>query len=119
MRDIRRTFRQTLWLVAMLTVPLVALLWNTGAVLVLLGQDARLAALAQDYIRAYLWSIPIFLVTMSLRNFLSALERPLWSLVIGIIGAIAGPMSPPFSSAARESSSSPPFCFPDLTEWQE
>ncbi len=87
-RDIRRTFRQTLWLVAMVTVPLVLLLWNTGAVLKLLGQDARLAALAQDYIRAYLWSIPIFLVTMSLRNFLSALERPMWSLVIGVIGVL-------------------------------
>lgn len=87
-RDIRRTFRQTLWLVAMVTVPLVLLLWNTGAVLLLLGQDARLAQLAQDYIRAYLWSIPIFLVTMSLRNFLSALERPMWSLVIGVIGVL-------------------------------
>ena len=87
-RDIRRTFRQTLWLVAMVTGPLVLLLWNTGAVLILLGQDARLAALAQDYIRAYLWSIPIFLVTMSLRNFLSALERPMWSLVIGVIGVL-------------------------------
>lgn len=87
-RDIRRTFRQTLWLVAMLTIPLAALLWNTGTALLWLGQDARLAALAQDYIRAYLWSIPIFLVTMSLRNFLSVLERPRWSLVIGIIGVV-------------------------------
>lgn len=88
-RDIRRTFRQTLWLIAMLTVPLVALLWNTGAVLELLGQNARLAALAQDYIRAYLWSIPLFLVTMAIRNFLAALERPMWSLIIGVIGVIA------------------------------
>jgi MATE family multidrug resistance protein len=87
-RDIRRTFRQTLWLVAMVTLPLVALLWNTGAVLRLLGQDPELAALAQDYIRAYLWSIPLFLVTMSLRNFLSALERPMWSLIIGVIGVV-------------------------------
>jgi multidrug resistance protein, MATE family len=87
-RDIRRTFRQTLWLVAMVSVPLIGLLWNTGAVLRLLGQDAQLAALAQDYIRAYLWSIPLFLITMSLRNFLSVLERPMWSLVIGVIGVV-------------------------------
>ncbi|WP_432768204.1 MAG: MATE family efflux transporter [Sphingopyxis sp.] len=87
-RDIRRTFRQTLWLVAMLSVPLLVILWNTGAILTLLGQDARLSALAQDYIRAYMWSIPLFLVTLAFRNFLAALERPLWSLIVGVVGVL-------------------------------
>lgn len=87
-RDIRRTFRQTLWLVALVSVPMLLLLWHTGPILRLLGQDAGLASLAQDYVRAYMWSIPLFLSTMAIRNFLSALERPLWSLVIGVLGVL-------------------------------
>ncbi len=87
-RDIRRTFRQALWLVAMLSVPMLLILWNTGAILLLLGQDAGLAALAQDYIRAYMWSIPLFLATLVFRNFLAALERPMWSLVVGVVGVL-------------------------------
>ncbi|KTE14074.1 MATE family efflux transporter [Sphingopyxis sp. H115] len=88
-RDIRRTFRQTLWLVAVVAVPMLFILWNTGAILNLLGQDRVLAALAQDYVRAYMWSIPLFLATLAFRNFLAALERPMWSLVVGVVG-VAG-----------------------------
>lgn len=87
-RDIRRTFRQTLWLVAMVSVPMLILLWHTGAILLLLGQDATLAAIAQNYIRAYMWSIPLFLTTLAFRNFLAALERPLWSLIVGVVGVL-------------------------------
>ncbi len=87
-RDIRRTFRQALWLVAAVSVPMMALLWQSGAILRLMGQDAALAALAQDYIRAYQWSIPLFLMTMVIRNFIAALERPLWSLVVGVGGVL-------------------------------
>lgn len=87
-RDIRRTFRQTLWLVAVIAVPMLAILWNTGAILDLLGQDRMLAALAQDYVRAYMWSIPLFLATLAFRNFLAALERPMWSLIVGVVGVL-------------------------------
>src|SRR3546814_11235772 len=47
-RDIRRTFRQTLWLVALLSVPMLLILWNTGAILLLVGQNATLAALRSE-----------------------------------------------------------------------
>lgn len=87
-RDIRRTFRQTLWLVALLSVPMLLFLWNTGAILLLLGQNATLAALAQEYVRVYMWSIPLFLATLAFRNFLAALERPMWSLVVGVVGVL-------------------------------
>jgi MATE family multidrug resistance protein len=87
-RDIRRTFRQTLWLVAVVAVPMLVTLWNTGAILDLLGQDRGLAALAQDYVRAYMWSIPLFLATLAFRNFLAALERPMWSLIVGVVGVL-------------------------------
>lgn len=87
-RDIRRTFRQALWLVAAISVPMMLTLWHTGAVLRLLGQDPELAALAQRYMRAYMWSIPVFLAMLVMRNFIAALERPMWSLGIGIVGVL-------------------------------
>lgn len=87
-RDIRRTFRQALWLTAAVSVPMMLILWHTGTMLELLGQDAQLAALAQRYMRAYMWSIPVFLVMLGLRNFIAALERPMWSLGIGVIGVL-------------------------------
>ena len=88
-RDIRRTFRQALWLTATVSVPMLLILWHSGAILLALGQDAALAATAQDYVRAYMWSIPLFLCTLAIRNFLSALEQPLWSLIIGVAGVLA------------------------------
>lgn len=87
-RDIRRTFRQALWLVAAISVPMMLILWHTGAVLRLLGQEPDLAALAERYIRAYQWSIPLFLAMLVLRNFIAVLERPMWSLGIGIVGVL-------------------------------
>ena len=87
-RDVRRTFRQALWLTAAISVPMMLILWHTGTMLRLLGQDAALAALAERYMRAYMWSIPVFLVMLALRNFIAALERPMWSLGIGVIGVL-------------------------------
>lgn len=88
-RDIRRTFRQGLWLATAIMVPVWMFLWQTEAVLLALGQQAELAAKAQVYVRAYMWSILPFMWLLVTRNFLSALERPMWSLVIGVAGVFA------------------------------
>ncbi len=88
-RDIRRTFRQGLWLALAVMLPIWLFLWQAEAVLLALGQQPLLAEKAQDYVRAYMWSILPFLWLIVTRNFLSALERPLWSLVIGIAGVFA------------------------------
>lgn len=88
-RDIRRTFRQGLWLALAIMVPVWAFLWHTEAVLLALGQQAELAEKAQTYVRAYMWSILPFMWLIVTRNFLSALERPMWSLIIGIAGVFA------------------------------
>lgn len=88
-RDIRRTFRQGLWLALAIMVPVWAFLWQTEAILLALGQQADLADKAQTYVRAYMWSILPFMWLIVTRNFLSALERPMWSLVIGIAGVFA------------------------------
>src|SRR3546814_18574627 len=35
-----------------------------------------------------MWSIPLFLTTLAFRNFLAALERQMWSLIVGVVGVL-------------------------------
>ena len=83
-RDVRRTVRQAMWAAALLCLPVWAILWNTRALLILLGQDPELAAGAQTFVRALMWGMLPFLLYLVLRSFISALERPLASLTVGL-----------------------------------
>lgn len=85
-RDVRRTFRQSLWLIAIILVPLWILLWNAEPVILALGQQPDLAADAALFLRGYMWSALGFLLFQAMRNLLSALERPGWILAISIVG---------------------------------
>lgn len=86
-RDVRRTVRQAMWTAVLIVVPMWAFLWNARAVLILLGQDPLLASEAQLFVRALMWALlPAFLY-LCLRNFMSALERPGWPLVVAV-GAV-------------------------------
>jgi MATE family multidrug resistance protein len=87
-RDIRRTFRQTCWMAGSVMLPIWLILWNGEAILLLLGQTPVLAAKAEGYIRSYMFSILPFLLLIAARNFLSALERPIWSLIVGVAGVL-------------------------------
>jgi MATE family multidrug resistance protein len=83
-RDVRRTVRQAMWSAALLVLPMWILLWNAKAILVLLGQDPALSADAQSLVRHLMWALlPAFLYLV-LRNFLAALERPLWALAVAV-----------------------------------
>ena len=90
-REVRRTFRQSLWLVASVTVPLWLILWNSEGIILALGQEPGLARDAQTFLRGYMWSQLGFLLFQAMRNFVSALERPGWVLAISVfaIGANA------------------------------
>ncbi|MBW0144443.1 MATE family efflux transporter [Sphingomicrobium clamense] len=85
-KDVRRTFRQSLWLVVTITVPIWLLLANAEWVIGLLGQEPSLAAGAQTFLYGWMWSAFFFLVFNALRNFLAALERPGWILIISAAG---------------------------------
>ncbi|WP_321323005.1 MATE family efflux transporter [uncultured Parasphingorhabdus sp.] len=88
-RDVRRTFRQAMWMAVAVLVPFWILLWNTESILLLFGQQPDLAVIAGTYISAYMWSILPFLFFLILRNFISALEQPVWALVISVIGVLS------------------------------
>ena len=83
-RELRRTTRQGLWSSILIAIPLWLVLWNTGAILAAMGQDSKIAALAGTYCRALQWSALPFYAFVVLRSFMSALERPGWSLAVGI-----------------------------------
>ena len=86
-RDVRRTFRAGLWLVAIMLPPYWLLLWHIGALMRAFGEAPELARQGQTFMRAYMWCTAPWLLFQLLRNFVSALERPrvvLWLSLGGI-----------------------------------
>jgi len=102
-RDVRRTYRAGLWLLAATMPPYWLLLWHAEAIMLALGQPAELAQAGQSYLRAYMWCTAPWLLFQLLRNFVAALERPVvvlwlslaaialnallsWALIFGELG---------------------------------
>ncbi|MFL6850256.1 MAG: MATE family efflux transporter [Sphingomicrobium sp.] len=86
-RDVRRTFRAGLWLIAAMLPPYWLVLWHVGDLMRLFGQSGELARQGQTFLRAYMWCTAPWLLFQLLRNFISALERPravLWLSLAGI-----------------------------------
>ncbi|MBA3576080.1 MAG: MATE family efflux transporter [Sphingomonas sp.] len=75
-REVRRTFRAGMWLLAIAMPPYWLLLWHSEPVMLALGQPAELAQAGQSYLRAYMWCTAPWLLFQLLRNFVAALERP-------------------------------------------
>ncbi|WP_324806895.1 MATE family efflux transporter [Sphingomonas sp. LY29] len=88
LREVRRTFRQSLWLIVTVVPPIWLLLWNAEPLIRGLGQDPGLAADAALFLKGYMWSLLPFLVFQAMRNFVSALERPGWILSISLVGIV-------------------------------
>jgi MATE family multidrug resistance protein len=81
-REVRRTVRQAMWAAAAVAVPSWIILWNSGTILIAIGQDPELAADAQSMVRTLQWGLLPALLYLVLRSFVSALERPAWSLAV-------------------------------------
>jgi MATE family multidrug resistance protein len=87
-RDVRRTVRQAMWAATAMVVPVWLILWNTKSILVAIGQDPVLAAGAQQLVRALQWGMLPALFYVILRSFVSALELPVWSTIVGAAAVI-------------------------------
>jgi len=81
-RDIRRTVRQAMWSAVVVVLPAWIALWHAEAIFSALGQDAGLSSAAANYMRALQWGLLPALWFYVLRGFVSALERPIWSLLV-------------------------------------
>ncbi|MGK0270800.1 MAG: MATE family multidrug resistance protein [Cocleimonas sp.] len=85
---VRRSVRMGLWVLGISVVILMIPMLYGEEILILLGQDSELSALAQTYIIIAQWSlIPVFLLT-GLRNFLASLEHTTTILIITILMAL-------------------------------
>ena len=87
-RDVRRTFRQTMWAVVTMAVPVMLILWHAETLLIWLGQDPALAHQAARFVRAIEWGFIPALFYLVLRGYVAALERPTWALLIGALGVL-------------------------------
>jgi multidrug resistance protein, MATE family len=86
-RDVRRTFRAGLWLIALMLPPYWLVLWHVGSLMRAFGINDQLASQGETFLRAYMWCTAPWLLFNLLRNFVSALERPrivLWLSLSGI-----------------------------------
>lgn len=81
-RDVRRTVHQTLRAATLFVIPAWAILWQSEAILLAMGQDADLAHGAGQLMRGLQWALLPFLGFTTLRTFIAALERPVWGLLI-------------------------------------
>ena len=77
--------RQTHWAAALICIPCWIVLWHTEAILILIGQDADLAAGAGAMVRGLQWALLPYLAYITLRNFVAALERPIWGVIVTLV----------------------------------
>jgi multidrug resistance protein, MATE family len=87
-RDVRRTFRQSVWAIVTITVPMWLILWHTEDIMLAFGQDPALAKGAGTFIHGYQWSMLPFLLFQAMRSFVAALERPGWVLAVSVGGIV-------------------------------
>jgi MATE family multidrug resistance protein len=85
-RDVRRTVRQALWAATAITLPVWLILWHTESILVAMGEDPGLSADAGRFAHTLQWAMLPALYYLVLRSFVAALERPGWSLAVGLGG---------------------------------
>jgi MATE family multidrug resistance protein len=87
-RDVRRTFRQAMWTAIAVAIPIWAILWQAEPILLLLGQEPALAHAAAGYVHTLQWAVLPFLFYIVVRSLISAMERPLAALWIGLLGIV-------------------------------
>jgi len=85
-REVRRTVRQGLWSAIAIALPVWIILWFAESIYHLLGQEPDIAAHAARYMATLQWSFLPFVSYITLRNFVAAVERPIWGLWAGLIG---------------------------------
>jgi multidrug resistance protein, MATE family len=86
--DVRKIVQQGIWSAGCLALPAWLLLWWSQNLLVAMGQDAALSAAAGTYVHALQWALFPSWCYLVLRSFVSALERPVWALLVGVAAVL-------------------------------
>ena len=88
LRPVRRSVRMAMWLALMAGIGAMALCSMAEPFMLLTGQDPAIASLAGDYMRIMLWSVVPMVLASVLRNFVSALGRPIFATFITALGIV-------------------------------
>jgi MATE family multidrug resistance protein len=81
----RITVRLGLWSAFFMAVPCWLVLWWSDSLLLAMGQDPGLTALAGAYVHTLQWALLPAWAFLVLRSFIAALQRPFWSFAIGLV----------------------------------
>lgn len=81
-REVRRSVRMGLWLALLSGAAGMAICWWGEALLLAAGQDAHIAGRAGDFLRIIMWAMVPMVAASVLRNFVSALGRPIFATAI-------------------------------------
>lgn len=84
--QVRRSTRMAMWLSVIHAALVAPILWWSGPILIALGQEPAIAALAQEWLRVMLFAMPAVLCGMALNSFLAALGRPNAVLIVTLAG---------------------------------
>jgi MATE family multidrug resistance protein len=85
--SIRRSTRMGLWLSTGFAIAAMPLLWWSQPILLAMGQEPGIAAMAGGYLRVAGWGLFPALLVMALKSYLAALERTQAVLWIAVMAA--------------------------------
>ncbi|MFN3820390.1 MATE family efflux transporter [Blastomonas sp.] len=85
-RDIRRTVRQGFWVALAASIPIWGILWNAESLFLAMGQQPDLSRDAGQFMRVAMWGLLPWLLQFVLRLYVSALERPIWGVIVTLCG---------------------------------
>jgi multidrug resistance protein, MATE family len=86
--EVRRVTRMGMWQSVLFAALVLAPMWWSGPILVLMGQEPHIAALAQEYLRIMGWGMAPALLVMVLKSYLAALERAQVVLWVTVAAAL-------------------------------
>lgn len=88
-REVRRSVRMGLWLAVLTGVIGMALCWQGEQIMLATGQEPELARRAGDFLRIVMWAMVPMIASAVLRNFVSALGRPVFATAITGVALVA------------------------------
>ena len=88
-REVRRSVRMGLWLAVISGAIGMVICWQGEAIMLATGQSAHLSERAGSFLRIIMWAMVPMILASVLRNFVSALGRPVFATAITGIALIA------------------------------
>ena len=84
-REVRRSFRMAMWLAVIASLPFMLALAHGRDILLLIGQDATAAEVADGFLDILLWAMIPAIMASVLRVTIAALGRPGWAIGVAAV----------------------------------